>query len=69
MVTNFNAGQTITFPLFVFGASRQGVPPQVNVLATMLLIVVILLMFLNVAWQRRSARRDARVMAEAAAAS
>ena len=30
----FNAGQTQTFPLFIFGATRQGVPPEVNVLAT-----------------------------------
>lgn len=61
VVTNFTAGQTSTFPLFVFGASRQGVPPQVNVLATLLLVIVIGLMFANVAWQRRAARRDARV--------
>lgn len=59
VVSNFNAGQTITFPLYVFGASRQGVPPQVNVLATMILVAVLSLMFVNVAWQRRLARRDA----------
>ena len=64
VVTNFNAGQTITFPLFVYGASRQGVPPQVNVLATMLLLAVMALMVLNVLWQRRSAKRDARAMPE-----
>ena len=40
--------------------SRQGVPPQVNVLATMLLLVVIALMVLNLLWQRRAAKRDAR---------
>jgi spermidine/putrescine transport system permease protein len=64
VVTNFNAGQTITFPLFVYGAARQGVPPQVNVLATILLMVVMTLMVLNVLWQRRAARRDARAMPE-----
>ena len=37
VITSFNAGQTQTFPLFIFGATRQGVPPEVNVLATMLL--------------------------------
>ncbi len=61
VVSNFNAGQTITFPLFVYGAARQGVPPQVNVVATMLLVVVLVLMFANLAWQRRAAKRDARV--------
>ena len=64
VVTNFNAGETVTFPLFVYGASRQGVPPQVNVLATMLLLAAMVLMVLNVLWQRRAAKRDARAMPE-----
>jgi spermidine/putrescine transport system permease protein len=59
VITSFNAGQTITFPLFIFGATRQGVPPEVNVLATGLLLIVLVLMFLNVLIQRRLARRDA----------
>jgi spermidine/putrescine transport system permease protein len=62
VVTNFNAGQTITFPLFIYGAARQGVPPQVNVLATGLLLVVLGLMFLNVMLQRRFAQRDASAL-------
>jgi len=66
VVTNFNAGQTITFPLFVYGASRQGVPPQVNVLATALLVIVIALMFVVLAFQRRAARADAAVAPEPA---
>ncbi len=52
VVTSFNAGQTQTFPLFIFGATRQGVPPEVNVLATMLLLAVLVLMALNVLVQR-----------------
>ena len=59
VITSFNAGQTITFPLFIFGATRQGVPPEVNVLATGLLLIVLVLMALNVLVQRRLARRDA----------
>jgi spermidine/putrescine transport system permease protein len=59
VITVFNAGQTQTFPLFIFGATRQGVPPTVNVLATALLVVVLVLMALNVLWQRRLARRAA----------
>ena len=58
VITSFNAGQTQTFPLFIFGATRQGVPPEVNVLATCLLTVVLVLMGLNVLLQRRLARRD-----------
>src|SRR4051812_5669439 len=58
VVTSFNAGQTRTFPLFIFGATRQGVPAEVNVLATILLIAVLLLMGGNVLIQRALARRD-----------
>jgi spermidine/putrescine transport system permease protein len=58
VITSFNAGQTQTFPLFIFGATRQGVPAEVNVLATMLLIVVLLLMGLNVVVQRALSKRD-----------
>jgi spermidine/putrescine transport system permease protein len=60
VITSFNAGQTQTFPLFIFGATRQGVPPEVNVLASALLFVVLILMALNVVVQRRLARRSVR---------
>jgi len=58
VITSFNAGQTQTFPLFIFGATRQGVPPEVNVLASGLLGIVLILMVLNVLLQRRLARRS-----------
>jgi spermidine/putrescine transport system permease protein len=58
VITSFNAGQTQTFPLYIFGATRQGVPAEVNVLATMLLIAVLVLMGLNVMVQRRLSKRD-----------
>jgi spermidine/putrescine transport system permease protein len=64
VITNFNAGTTVTFPLFIFGASRQGVPPEVNVLATMLLVGALALMALNLAVQRSRAKRDAQVAEE-----
>jgi spermidine/putrescine transport system permease protein len=56
VITNFVAGETITFPLFIYGAARQGVPPQVNVLATMLLLGALLLMAVNLIVQQRRAR-------------
>ena len=55
VITNFNAGETQTFPLFIWGAARQGVPPQVNVVATALLLVALALMALNLLVQRRRA--------------
>jgi spermidine/putrescine transport system permease protein len=69
VITSFNAGQTQTFPLFIFGSTRQGVPPEVNVLATCLLIVVLLLMGLNVLVQSRLAKRDAARAEEPAPAT
>ena len=67
VISNFTAGQTSTFPLFIYGAARQGVPPQVNVLATALLLTVLALMALNVVLQRRRARADAAAVVPARA--
>ena len=69
VVTSFNAGQTQTFPLFIYGATRQGVPPEVNVLGSALLLVVLALMGANLLLQRRLARRDATSAALAGAAA
>lgn len=61
VITNFNAGQTITFPVFIWGAARQGVPAEVNVLATILMLAALALMFVNLAVQRRRAKQGAAV--------
>jgi spermidine/putrescine transport system permease protein len=55
VITNFNAGQTVTFPLYIYGAARQGVPPQVNVLASAILVLALIGMVANLALQRRKA--------------
>ena len=44
IITFFNAGSLMTFPLQIFGASRVAIPPQLNVLASMLLFGSIALM-------------------------
>jgi spermidine/putrescine transport system permease protein len=53
VITNFNAGTTVTFPLFVWGAARVGAPPQVNVIGSAIFFAAIALMLANVLWQRR----------------
>ncbi|HEY7018862.1 MAG TPA: hypothetical protein VH297_10390, partial [Gaiellaceae bacterium] len=53
VITNFNAGATVTFPLYVWGAARVGVPPQVNVIGTLIFGVALVLMLANVLLQRR----------------
>lgn len=41
IITNFNSGRTVTFPLFVWGAAQRGVPPQVNVIGTAMFLVAL----------------------------
>ena len=41
IITFFNAGPTETFPLRVFDSSRIALPPQMHVLATMVMLVAI----------------------------
>jgi spermidine/putrescine transport system permease protein len=53
VVTAFNSGQVSTFPLWVYGASRFGVPPQVNVMGTIIFVAGVLLALLTVVVQRR----------------
>jgi spermidine/putrescine transport system permease protein len=59
VITNFNAGSTITFPLFVWGAARVAIPPQINIIATMIFFVTLMLMLVTVLQQRRAARMSA----------
>jgi spermidine/putrescine transport system permease protein len=62
VITNFNAGQTVTFPLFIYGAARQGIPPEVNVLATLILLVAVAGMVVNLLLQHRKARAERPVV-------
>jgi spermidine/putrescine transport system permease protein len=55
VITYFNAGSEVTFPLFVWGAARVAVPPQINVIGTMIFVGALGLMFINILWQRRKA--------------
>ena len=63
VITNFNAGSTITFPLFIWGAARVAVPPQIYVIASMIFLVTLALMLLTV-WQQRRAEKMAAVRPE-----
>ena len=36
IITNFNSGTTVTFPMYVWGAAQRGIPPQVNVIGTLM---------------------------------
>jgi len=53
VITYFNAGSEITFPIFVWGSAQRGVPPQVNVFGTVIFVFALTLMVVNVLYQRR----------------
>ena len=55
IITSFNAGQTVTFPLWVFGATRVGVPPQVNVMGTLIFLIGVTAAVTTAAVARRRA--------------
>jgi spermidine/putrescine transport system permease protein len=57
VITNFNSGSTVTFPLFVWGAARVATPPQINVIGTAIFAVAVSVMLVNVAVQMRRTRK------------
>ncbi len=56
VVTYFNSGSEVTFPLFVWGAARIGAPPQVNVIGTAIFVVALTAMLANVLIQTRRSK-------------
>jgi spermidine/putrescine transport system permease protein len=56
VITNFVAGSSVTFPLFVWGAARVGAPPQVNVIGTAIFVIAVGTMLVNVLIQTRRAK-------------
>jgi spermidine/putrescine transport system permease protein len=60
VVSNFNSGTTVTFPLYIFGAAQRGIPVEVNVIATMLFAVTVGAMLFTV-WQQRRAEKLASI--------
>jgi len=57
VITNFNSGTTVTFPLFVWGAARVATPPQINVIGTAIFAVAVSIMLVNVVIQMARARK------------
>jgi spermidine/putrescine transport system permease protein len=59
VISNFNSGTTVTFPLYVFGAAQRGIPVEVNAVATILFSATLIVMGLTVIQQRRAERMSA----------
>ena len=56
VISNFNSGTTVTFPLFIYGAAQRGIPVEVYVLGTILFAVTVAAMLFTV-WQQRRAEK------------
>jgi spermidine/putrescine transport system permease protein len=54
VTSNFVAGQTVTFPLWVYGAVKVGIPPQVFVLGTAIFMAGVVLAVMALVFQGRS---------------
>ncbi len=60
VITYFNAGATVTFPLFVWGAARVATPPQINVIGTAIFVIAISAMLANILFQNHRSRKGAQ---------
>src|SRR4051794_18357858 len=63
VISNFNSGTTVTFPLYIFGAAQRGIPVEVNVIAMMLFGVTVIAMGFAT-WQQRRAEKLTSVRPE-----
>jgi spermidine/putrescine transport system permease protein len=60
IITNLNAGQEVTFPMYVWGAAQRGVPPQINVVGTAMFGLALALVLVGELRSRSVARTRTR---------
>jgi spermidine/putrescine transport system permease protein len=63
VISNFNSGTTVTFPLYIFGAAQRGIPVEVNVIAMILFFFTVAAMGFAT-WQQRRAEKMASARPE-----
>ena len=66
VITLFSAGHTVTFPLWVYGASRIGIPPEVNALGTLFFLIAFVFLAVQAWAGRRSQGEDGAPVAPVA---
>ncbi|MFD7690967.1 ABC transporter permease [Streptomyces sp. NPDC059781] len=59
IITNFNAGSTVTFPMFVWGSAQRGTPVQINVIGTAMFVIAVLLVLVSMVIGSRRNRQKA----------
>jgi spermidine/putrescine transport system permease protein len=58
VITNFTSGGTVTFPMFIYAKARIGIPPQVNVIGTIIFLTAVGLVLVSTLVSRRRTMRD-----------
>ncbi len=58
VITNFTSGGTVTFPMFIYAKARIGIPPQVNVVGTIIFLTAVGLVAISTLVSRRRTMRD-----------
>ena len=53
IITYFVSGSTVTYPLYVNAAVKAAVPPQINVLATAILVISLVLLGVGTLYRRK----------------
>lgn len=53
IITYFVSGSTVTYPLYVNAATKAAVPPQINVLATAILLISLILLAVGTLYRRK----------------
>lgn len=56
IITNLNAGQQVTFPMFVWGANTKGIPMQINVIGTLMFVIALTAVVVGEFGSRRRSR-------------
>ena len=56
IITYFVSGSTVTYPLYVNAAVKAAVPPQINVLATAILVISLILLAAGTLYRRKGFR-------------
>jgi spermidine/putrescine transport system permease protein len=57
IVSNFTAGQSVTFPIFIYGSKLKDFPAQLFVVGSLMFIVSVGVVFAGQLWQRHRAER------------
>jgi spermidine/putrescine transport system permease protein len=57
VITNFTAGTTVTFPLWIWGVTRVGIPPQVNIMGTLIFLIGALIAIASAISSRRQEKK------------